>query len=103
MIIFEKVRSTVYPERVRIDEYSVWVSEDIKEVEVEFDGDVYVEYEFDQKRYSKDEYIKLIDEKSTELESQLTDTQLALCEIYEGVIQYGKDLRRIDTKGTQNH
>lgn len=86
MIIFEKVRSTVYPERVRIDEYNVWVSEDVKEVEVEFDGEVYVEYEFDQKRYSKDEYIKLIDEKNTELESQLTDTQLALCEIYEGVI-----------------
>ena len=86
MIIFEKVRSTVYPERVRIDEYNVWVSEDVKEVEVEFDGEVYVEYEFDQKRYSKDEYIKLIDEKNTELEVGLTDTQLALCEIYEGVI-----------------
>ena len=34
-------------------------------------------------QYTKDEYIKLMDEKNTELESQLTDTQLALCDVYE--------------------
>ena len=33
--------------------------------------------------YTKDEYIKLMAEKNAELESQLTDTQLALCDVYE--------------------
>ncbi len=87
MTEYKKVRSTVCPDAIRFDEKSVWVTENIKEVEVEFEGEAYTEYEFDQKRYSKDEYIKLIDEKNAELEAQLTDTQLALCEIYEGEIQ----------------
>lgn len=34
-------------------------------------------------QYTKDEYIKLMDEKSAELDAQLTDTQLALCDVYE--------------------
>lgn len=87
MTIYKNVRSSVCPEAVRFDEKSVWVAENIKEVELELEGESYVEYEFDQTRYSKDEYIKLIDEKNTMLEAQLTDTQLALCEIYEGEIQ----------------
>ena len=83
MTEYKKIRSTVCPDAIRFDEKSVWVAENIKEVCVEFQGESYVEYEFDQKRYSKDEYIKLIDEKNTELEAQLTDTQLALCDVYE--------------------
>ena len=35
--------------------------------------------------YRKDEYIKLLAQKNIELENNLTETQLALCEIYEGV------------------
>ncbi len=34
-------------------------------------------------QYTKDEYIKLMSEKYSELENQLINTQLALCEIYE--------------------
>ncbi len=86
MTEYKKVRSTVSPDAVRFDEKSVWVTENIKRIEVEFEGGSYMEYEFDQKRYSKDEYIKLIDEKNAKLEVQITDTQLALCEIYEGMI-----------------
>lgn len=77
-----KIRSTVCPDPIRFDEKNVWVSEKVREVEVEGG----VEFEFDQTKYSKDEYIKLIDEKNKELEAQVTDTQLALCEIYEGVM-----------------
>ena len=87
MTEYKKVRSTVRPEYISFDEKGVWVTENIKEVCVEFQGESYVEYEFDQKRYSKDEDIKLIDEKNALLEGQVTDTQLALCEIYEGEIQ----------------
>ena len=69
------VKSTVRPEAKVVDEYSVWVNTDISEIN---DG-----WEYHMVRYTKDEYIKLIGEKNTELESQLTDTQLALCDVYE--------------------
>ena len=78
MIDFERVRSTVRPETVRIDEYSVWINTEISEIEGE-----QTEYEYRMIRYTKDEYIKLMAEKNAELESQLTDTQLALCDVYE--------------------
>lgn len=86
MIDYGKVRSTVKPDEVEIDEYSVWVNSDIKEIDVQSEDESHTEYEFNQVRYTKDEYIKLIDERNTTLESQLTDTQLALCEIYEGMM-----------------
>lgn len=86
MIDYGVVRSTIKPDGVEIDKYSVWVNSDIKEIEVQSEDESHTEYEFNQVRYTKDEYIKLIDEKNTTLESQLTDTQLALCEIYEGMM-----------------
>lgn len=85
MIDYGTVRSTIKPNKVEIDEYSVWVNSDIKEIDVQLEDEIHTEYEFNQVRYTKDEYIKLIDERNTTLESQLTDTQLALCEIYEGM------------------
>lgn len=88
MIDYGTVRSTVKPDDVEIDEYSVWVNSDIKKIEVQSENGSYtdIEYEYNQVRYTKDEYIKMIDERNTTLESQLTDTQLALCEIYEGMM-----------------
>lgn len=85
MIDYGTVKSTIKPDKIEIDEYSVWVNSNIKEIEVQSEDESYTEYEFNQLRYTKDEYIKLIDERNTTLESQLTDTQLALCEIYEGI------------------
>ena len=85
MIDYGAERSTVKPDAVEIDEYSVWLNSDIKEIEMQSEDKTHTEYEFNQVRYTKDEYIKLIDERNTTLESQLTDTQLALCEIYEGI------------------
>lgn len=82
---YGKVRSTQQPEPQQIDEYSVWVAENITPVsepgteeQPGFDG-----YEYDLTQYDKDEYIKMIDEKNTALETQVTDTQIALCEVYE--------------------
>lgn len=86
MIDYGAVRSTVKPDEVEIDEYSVWINTNITEIQVQSENGSYTEYEFNQVRYTKDEYIKLIDERNTTLESQLTDTQLALCEIYEGMM-----------------
>lgn len=86
MIDYGAVRSTIKPNKVEIDESSVWVNSDITEIVVQSEDESHTEYEFNQLRYTKDEYIKLIDERNTTLESQLTDTQLALCEIYEGMM-----------------
>lgn len=87
MIDYGTVRSTVKPNKVEIDEYSVWMNSDITEIVVQSEDESHTEYEFNQLRYTKDEYIKMIDERNTTLESQLTDTQLALCEIYEGITE----------------
>lgn len=86
MIDYGKVRSTVKPDKVEIDEYSVWINTNITEIQVQSEDESHTEYEFNQLRYTKDEYIKMIDERNSTLESQLTDTQLALCEIYEGMM-----------------
>ena len=68
-------KSSIKPEEIVIDEYSVWVADNIHED----DG----EWVYTLTQYEKDEYIKLMDEKSAALDAQLTDTQLALCDVYE--------------------
>ena len=87
MINHGKVRSTVKPESMVIDEYSVWMNTNIQEVEVEEeistdDGKTetktHIEYEYDMVQYTKDEVI-------IAQSQQITDTQLALCEIYESL------------------
>ena len=69
MIDYGTVRSTVKPESKVIDDFAVWLN-----MEITQDGE---EYTYHQIRYSKDEYI-------LELERQMTDIQLALCDLYEG-------------------
>ena len=85
MIQYKKVRSTQQPETQVIDEFSVWVAENVIPVsEPETEGQPGFEgYEYDLTQFTKDEYIKMIDEKNVSLETQVTDTQLALCEVYE--------------------
>lgn len=87
MINHGLIRSTVKPEPKEIDAYSVWINTDIREIQVQYEeDDTHIEYEFNQIQYSKDEYIKMIDDKNTELEAAITDTQLALVDVYEMII-----------------
>lgn len=83
MIDYGRIRSTVKPEEKVVDEFSVWVNTDVQEVQVTDDQGNHTEYEFHQVQYDKDEFIKVIDDKNAELEQQITDTQLALCDVYE--------------------
>lgn len=82
MINHGKVRSTVKPENTVIDEYSVWVANNIEEITVEDidsnDNTTHIEYEYELLQYSKDEYIELMSEQNYE-------TQLALVELYESL------------------
>ena len=71
MIDYGTVRSTVKPESKVIDDFAVWLNLDIAQ-----DGG---EYTYRQLRYGKDEYI-------IALEQQMTDMQLALCDLFEGMV-----------------
>ena len=42
-------------------------------------------YVYDEVQYTKDEYIQIMAEKNSQLEQEVIDTQLALCELYESV------------------
>ena len=84
MIDYGKVRSTVKPDPIVIDDFSVWHHTDIQEVsenigeDSEFHG-----YEFRMIQYDKDEYIHMMAEQNRAMEDDLTNTQLALCDVYE--------------------
>jgi len=67
MVDYGRISSTVRPEPQVIDEFSVWINSDIQEVEVTHEGDTHTEFEFNQVQYTKDEYIKMIDDKNKEL------------------------------------
>ena len=75
MTDFGTAKSLVEPEEIVIDEFSVWVKTDITQTA---DG-----WEYHLVQYTKDEYIKLMVDKDASLEEQVTDTQLALCDVYE--------------------
>lgn len=76
MIAHGKTQSAVMPKAVEILESKVFVASNIEAVEQEVDGVSATMYEFDYTEYDKDEYIRA-------LETQLTETQLALCDVYE--------------------
>ena len=67
MVDYGRISSTVRPEPQVIDEFSVWINSDIQEVEVTHEDETHIEYEFHQIQYTKDEYIKMIDDKNKEL------------------------------------
>lgn len=78
-------RSTVKPEDVEITESKVFTYESIIEIKVknpESDDEVTM-YEFTLTEYDKDEYIRIQAEKNASLEEQMTQTQVALCDVYE--------------------
>lgn len=81
-------RSTVKPLELELTETKVFVSSNIVQVdEPETEGQSgFTGYEFILTEYEKDEYIKLQAEKNKSLGQQVTDTQVALTEVYEMVL-----------------
>ena len=79
MIDYGKVRSTVKPDEIVIDEFSVWQHTDIQEVS----ENVGEEYEFNMVQYDKNEFILKQAKENAELSEQITQTQIALTEVYE--------------------
>lgn len=75
-------KSTIKPEPFKMDEYSVYICTDIKPFEEEIDGETFTGYSYHMVQYDKDEYIMLQQQK---IDEEITNTQLALCEIVEGM------------------
>lgn len=85
MKIYEQVQSTVEPLDVEITESRVFVASDVTPVNEAGteDNPGFVGFVYNLTEYTKDEYIKLQADWNKALEEQLTDTQLALVEVYE--------------------
>ena len=79
MIDYGRQRSTVQPAPMVVDEHSVWIHTNIQAVEETVGEETFSGYEFNMVQYTKDEYISKLDD-------QLTDTQLALVEVYELIL-----------------
>jgi hypothetical protein len=76
-------RSAVKPSEREFTETKVFVYTDIKEVvESSENGNINL-FEFNMIEYDKDEFIELLSDKNKSLESEITEIQLALCDVYE--------------------
>lgn len=74
---------------------TVYVHTDIQKVEVDNgDGTKHTEWQYHEVQYGKDEYLKKISEEKAELESQTTDLQLALIEVFEDSSTAKDDLNK---------
>lgn len=58
---YGRVQSTVRPENIKIDEKSVWIYTDITETEED--------YEYNMYQFGKDEYIKLMASRISDVET----------------------------------
>lgn len=84
MINHDRIRSTVKPEPIVIDEFSVWRCTNIQEISENIgEENEFIGYEFNMIQYDKDEFILQQTAENANLQQQIIDTQLALCEVYE--------------------
>lgn len=88
MTNYGKVRSTVKPAEIVIDEFSVWENSNIKAVSENVGSEnEFVGYEFNMVQYDKNEFILKQAKENSELSEQITQTQVALCDVFEMIQQ----------------
>ena len=83
---YGKIISSYMPDRIKINTTTVEVAENIQPFSQEIEDVVFTGYQYDYIVYDVTEYIKVLDEKNSQLENALLDTQSALCDLYEAVI-----------------
>ena len=77
----KKVQSTAKPQAIEIDEFSVWIAENIQEVTVkDEEGKEHIEYEYELSKLAKDEYILGLHDAQ---ELNKIQSELALAELAE--------------------
>ena len=82
---YGRVRSTVAPEPMVVDEFSVWVHSNITPVEEDNGEETFVGFEYDMVQYDKDEYIELITEQGITHDNYLLDLDFRLSLVEMGV------------------
>lgn len=82
MINHGNVQSTVKPQPYEVTTENVWVAENIQEVKTDdFEG-----FSYDLTQYSLQEYTLNSIESRVAMEKLLTDTQVAMAEIFESLV-----------------
>lgn len=82
MIKHGNVQSTVKPQPFEVTAENVWVAENIQEVKTDdFEG-----FSYDLTQYSLQEYTLDSIEARVAMEKLLTDTQVAIVEIFESLV-----------------
>ena len=82
MINHGNVQSTVKPQPYEVTTENVWVAENIQEVKTdEFEG-----FSYDLTQYSLQEYTLNSIESRVAMAKLLTDTQVAIVEIFESLV-----------------
>ena len=80
MINHNKTQSTIKPNAIEIDEYSVWVAENIEKIE----RDGMTLYQYDLVQYSKNEYIIELSNRDKVKSDALLELSSMMAEIIEG-------------------
>ncbi len=79
---YGRVRSTVRPKPMVIDEFSVWIHKNIIEVKENIaEENEFIGYEYDMIQYKKDEFIELISNKNKELIQENESNKQAIAEL----------------------
>ena len=82
MINHGNVQSTVKPQPFEVTTENVWVAENIQEVKTDdFEG-----FSYDLTQYSLQEYTLNSIDARVAMEKLLTDTQVAIVEIFESLV-----------------
>jgi len=83
MISYGRTRSDTEPMTVQITETKVFVASNAEQYSEVIEGKTVTGWEFDYTEYEKNEYIQALKTENETLEANITNTQLALCEVYE--------------------
>lgn len=83
---YGRVRSTISPKPMVIDEFSVWIHKNITKISENVgEENEFIGYEYDMIQYEKDEYIELITEQGITRDNYLLDLDFRLYLVEMGV------------------
>ena len=83
MVNYGHIYSSEKPQEVEMTNTLVFVASNIQPFSRTLDDRAETGFEYDCICYTKDEYIHLMATTNAELQTELLNTQMALCEIYE--------------------
>lgn len=86
MKIYEKTQSTDRPLDIEINPYKIFIAKNIVYIEIPLGEETETlqnHYEYDLYEYTPEEYIGVLQTKNNNLQQEVLDTQMALCDVYE--------------------